>query len=141
MRRQWVLCVLMLLGLSACIPRFVTTHDGLETRTLDATSGRALSGVCVWQQGAAVPGGDAPLAISDAEGNIRLAPKSRLEFIPLLSEGSLLMSLYLCKSGYAPLTLGQRGGWNADFRTGVVHREPAVFLRPAAPGENFCGRC
>ncbi len=140
MRRQ-VTCALLMGGLSGCIPRFVTTHDGFEARTLDAASGRALSGVCVWQQGAAVPGGDAPLAISDADGNIRLAPKSRLEFIPLLSEGRLFMSLYLCKSGYAPLTLGQRGGWNADFRTGVVHREPAVFLTPAAPGEFTCGRC
>lgn len=139
--RRLLACVLMLGGLSGCIPRFVTTHDGLETRTLDAASGQALSGVCVWQQGAAVPGGDAPLAISDAEGNIRLAPKSRLEFIPLLSEGSLLMSLYLCKPGYAPRMVGQRGGWNADFRTGVVHREPAVFLTPAAPGEFTCGRC
>lgn len=121
------LSTLLFLLLQACaIPRWVVIHDGLKTTVVDAVTKQPIQDAYVF-----VHSGAEALARSDQNGHIELQPKRKLEWILLLSEGRMEMSLRVCKAGYAPYVAVPRGGWNADLKPIQMLEISQIELSPA----------
>ncbi len=131
--------ILLVLLLQACaIPRWVVIHDGLKTTVVDAVTKQPIQDAYAF-----VHSGAEVLARSDQNGHIELQPKRKLEWILLLSEGIMEMSLRVCKAGYAPYVAVPRGGWNADLKPIQMLEIAQIELSPEPenPGEYPIDRC
>lgn len=124
---KFALSTLLFLLLQACaIPRWVVIHDGLKTTVVDATSKQPIQDAYVFVHSHAEA-----LARSDQKGRIELQPKRELQWVTLLGEGMLEMSLRVCKAGYTPYVAVPRGGWNADLRPVEMLEITQIELSPA----------
>lgn len=131
--------ILLVLLLQACaIPRWVVIHDGLKTTVVDAVTKQPIQDAYAF-----VHSGAEVLASSDQNGRIELQPKRKLEWILLLSEGHMEMSLRVCKAGYAPYVAVPRGGWNADLKPIQMLEIAQIELSPVPekPGAYPIDRC
>ena len=114
---RYAAAIVTLLIMAGCIPRISVIHDGVRATVIDAVSKQPVEGARVVDGGCSH---DAiryrgVLASSDARGQIRLNPATRIEFVALLSEGIWHQALWICTDGYVPVLAIQRGGWNEDF--------------------------
>lgn len=128
---RWPALACLLLVQGCAIPRFVTLHDGLATRVVDARTKEPLSGAYAFSR-VDEDGNPIVLGRSDRAGNLRVEAKRTLALIPLLGEALVSLDLRLCKQGYAPTTAVSRGGWNADLGPSRFHQIESVELTPAS---------
>lgn len=121
------LVTLLILLLQACaIPRWVVIHDGIKTTVVDAATKQPIQDAYVF-----VHSPTQILARSDQNGYIELQPKRELKWVTLMSEGMILVSLRICKAGYAPYVAVPRSGWNADLKPVQMLEIKQIELSPA----------
>ena len=124
--RRIIMVALGLLSLTGCVLVTSVEHDGLETTVIDAETRQPLAEAFVYDgfaYGDDEKGQPRVLSKSNASGQIRLAPRTHLEFVIFLGEAVVHQSLWVCKDGYKPVWVGGRGGWNADL-------SPKKYFKP-----------
>jgi hypothetical protein len=117
----------------------VVEYDGVETTVIDLETKTPLSDAFVYASFEGYPLVPHVLARSNEQGELTLKPKRRLEFVILMGEGNIDIPLWVCKEGYKPYQVGDRGGWNADFSPAKIYRTPVVALEKSPlPPEKSC---
>lgn len=137
LRALMLLCTLLLAG---CLgyPRIFVVHDGIETTVIDRETRMPLPGAFAFeydgfQESIRV------LAHGDEQGKLALEPKRGLEFMPVLVEKIVAQSLWVCKEGYKPYQVGDRGGFFADSTPAEIYRPLVVELEESPlPPEKSC---
>lgn len=112
-------------------------HDGVDGVVVDAATQKPLAGAFVFDRLEARR--PHVLASSGADGRVHLEAARRLTLAAPLGEALIFQSLWICKEGYAPVEVGGRSGWNADYGPSKVFEVGKVELaRSALDPENSC---